>query len=391
MNHARERIRNTIEHWYLCEPLFLAVWTVHTLVRNPRIHSIRVHQGRVEYNPEFIEALSQRDLRQVLQFEAMRMVLKHPYTRRQENAQRTYLASNITLQELLSTDLPVPSATDVLGTQVQKHAYFEYYYACLAEQQQPVPSTSVMREDILPSTAPLAAYANSALSGAENTEHWGSDEWLVETLNEKIHHAQSSHQWGSLAGRYQEKILASLKPRLNYRAVLQQFRTTVLSSKRVLTRLKPSRRYGFLCLGSRRDYSTRLLVAVDVSGSMHQHELANGFSVVNQLFRYGVESIDVIQFDTQIQGDVLSLQRAKQDVVVLGRGGTCFQPVIDYIDQHRQYDGLIVFTDGDAPIPSLPRNRKTRLLWLFNNESRWGEMQLGLRRLGLTAYLQVSG
>ena len=44
--------------------------------------SIRVHQGRMEYNPAFIDALDRRELEQVLALEAMRILLKHPYARR---------------------------------------------------------------------------------------------------------------------------------------------------------------------------------------------------------------------------------------------------------------------------------------------------------------------
>jgi len=48
---------------------------------------------------------------------------------------------------------------------------------------------------------------------------------------------------------------------------------------------------------------TRLLFAIDVSGSMGTEELRQGFSVVNRFFNYGVPAIDVIQFDTEITAD----------------------------------------------------------------------------------------
>ena len=102
--------------------------------------------------------------------------------------------------------------------------------------------------------------------------------------------------------------------------------------------MKPNRRYGFLYLGSRYDFTTRLLFAVDVSGSMSSQDLARGFSVINRFFEYGVETIDVIQFDTEIHGAPLTLKRAMRDVKVIGRGGTSFAPVIAFLDEHGDYD-----------------------------------------------------
>ena len=152
--------------------------------------------------------------------------------------------------------------------------------------------------------------------------------------------------------------------------------------------MKPNRRYGFLYLGSRYDFTTRLLFAVDVSGSMSSQDLARGFSVINRFFKYGVETIDVIQFDTEIQGAPLTLKRARHDVEVTGRGGTSFAPVIAFLDKHRDYDGAIIFTDGQAPVPPRPKNRHTRLLWLFNREETYARQHEALRSFGRAAYLK---
>src|SRR5216683_1899964 len=102
---ARDRISQVVQKWFLVEPLLFAVWTTHEVAANPRLRSIRVHQGRVEYNPAFIDALDRHELEQALALEAMRILLKHPYARRPENAELAYAASNLTLQEYLETSL----------------------------------------------------------------------------------------------------------------------------------------------------------------------------------------------------------------------------------------------------------------------------------------------
>ncbi|OYP36830.1 DUF2201 family putative metallopeptidase [Rhodopirellula sp. MGV] len=436
----RERITQVAETWFLTEPLLFAAWTMHDVVAQPAIETIRVARGRVEFNPTFIASLRRDQLRDVLSFEAMRILLGHPYDRRKPEAELSYMASNLTVQECLRTGLPVPRAREVFSDDAFDDQYFEFYYRELSERSQQDPpedpgksasdardepnanesqndasneedggaddessavdeslaESSDETDDAPDSSAPtpapapssLDAYADPQAVGVENTLEWDSDELLQDEIHTAVREAAEHNGWGSIAGSAKEQLLATLNPKLNYRAVLRQFRQSVLAVQRRLTRMKPSRRYGFAQMGSRYDFTTKLLFAVDVSGSMNHSDLQAGFSVVSNFFRYGVESVDVIWFDVQIQSEVMTLKRAKRDFVVTGRGGTEFQPVIDFIDEHRQYDGLIIFTDGYAAVPRLPQNRRTRILWLFKDESTFNQMDPQLAKLGKAAFLR---
>ncbi|NEQ96986.1 MAG: hypothetical protein F6K30_09710 [Cyanothece sp. SIO2G6] len=428
---ARHRIARMVEKWLLVEPLLLATWTSHALVSEPRIQTIRVQRGRIEYNPDFIGQLSDRHLEATLRFEALRILLKHPYSRRQAHSAISYAASNLTLQEYLQTELPFPRSHDVFGDRNYDQQFFEFYYHKLLDQQsslasQPSPAAAITgapEEEIgdaeamsvsgSPGSAQvvsdpgsvaetesdsdtgdrskvlLSVYTDPDLSGVENTDQWDQDELLSDRLNELVKMAQANHSWGSIGGKLREQILANLHPKLDYRAVLRKFRTSILSQQRRLTRMKPNRRYGFAYMGSRRDFTTRLLFAIDVSGSMGTEELRQGFSVVNRFFNYGVEAIDVIQFDTEITADVMTFRRAQREVQLTGRGGTNFGPVLAYLEDHRDYDGLIIYTDGYAPCPAPPQNRRTRILWLFVSEGHYRSCYPNLEHLGLGAYLKV--
>ncbi|MDJ1179316.1 VWA-like domain-containing protein [Roseofilum sp. BLCC_M91] len=413
---ARHRIARIVEKWLLVEPLLLATWTSHALVSEPRIKTIRVQRGRIEYNPEFIAQLSDRHLEATLRFEALRILLKHPYSRRQAHSATSYAASNLTLQEYLQTELPFPRARDVFGDRSYDKQFFEFYYHKLLDQvlpllirgdrQSPSPQgkASVASgagigdvETALPSGSSdsstpdlLEVYTDANLSGVENTDQWDRDELLSDRLDDLVRMAQANDSWGSIGGKLREHILANLHPKLDYRAVLRKFRTSILSQQRRLTRMKPNRRYGFAYMGSRRDFTTRLLFAIDVSGSMGTKELRQGFSVVNRFFNYGVPAIDVIQFDTQITADVMTFRRAKREVQLTGRGGTNFDPVLAYLEEHRDYDGLIIYTDGYAPCPAPPQNRRTRILWLFVSEAHYRSCYPNLEHLGQGAYLKSS-
>ncbi|MEN8218337.1 MAG: VWA-like domain-containing protein [Pseudomonadota bacterium] len=380
---TKQRISNIIEKWYLIDPLFFAVWTTHELSNNPNIQNIRVGRGQIEYNPTFIEALDNQTLYQVLRFEAMRIILKHPYLRRKENQIVAYTASNITIQEYLQTSLNFPYAKQIFQTDEYDKKYFEFYYYKLLEQQD-----SMGQQDKGEQSGAQEQYTDPETSGIENTESWDADEYYNNQINDKIESALENNTWGTVPSDIQELILATLKPKINYREILRSFRASIISVNRVLTRMKPSRRYGFLYLGSRRDFCTKLLFAVDVSGSVTNQDIRKAFSIINQLFKYGIERIDVLQFDSEIKGKPLTLKKAKYKIKAIGRGGTYFQPVIDYIDKNKEYDGLIIFTDGWAPIPTAPKNKRTRILWLFNNEHNYRRMKDNLKPIGGSTFIK---
>ncbi|MEO9593856.1 DUF2201 family putative metallopeptidase [Rhodopirellula bahusiensis] len=464
---ARERITRVVESWYLVDPLLFAAWTLHEVVPKPEIATLRVAHGRVEFNPEFIASLKREELAEVLRFEAMRILLGHPYARRQPKTELSYSASNLTVQECLRSRLPMPRPREVLGSESHDHQYFEYYYRQLAEREgdqtddseeaDPEPDDpeeslpgdglgndssdansddendldtsedaqssrydsepngmsseqdedeeSFSREDSeepsmdttsadqngdSPVASDLESYVDPSQTGGQNADQWDTDDLLHEEIKSAVADAAENGGWGTLPGHAQERLLATLRPPLDYRAVLRQFRQSVLSVDRRLTRMRPSRRYGFAQMGSRYDFMTRLLFAVDVSGSMSHRDLQNGFSIVNRFFQYGIRSIDVIWFDTEVRCEPLTFRSARRDVGVTGRGGTDLGCVTRFIDEQRDYDGVVVFTDGDSPQPKRPKNRHTRILWLFNTQAAFRKSASDLKLIGNVAFLKPS-
>ncbi len=413
---AKEKITKIAEKWYLLEPLFFAVWTLHKVEPSMHIKTIKVHDGHIEYNPLFIEGLSPDELNDVLVFEAMRIVLKHPYRRKKDIPQISYLASNITIQEHLNTTLGFPNSKDIFRTSDFDKKHFEFYYDKITEftaegdgsdddaggeasdetteDDDESEGESEGDENGSPSGSDtqngLSQYTDEKQTGLENATAWDGNDYVEQLINDKIKESQLSNSWGTITGNTQEEILATLKPKVNYRTILKTFRASVLSNSRRLTRMKPSRRYGFLYMGSKRDFTTRLLFAVDTSGSVSSYALSNAFSVLNTFFKYGIEKIDVICFDTEIKGERLTLKKAQKTITISGRGGTDFNAVIEYINEHRSYDGVIIFTDGFASRPKIPKNRKTKILWLFDTERSYKYGKDELSKLGKVAFMKES-
>lgn len=218
---------------------------------------------------------------------------------------------------------------------------------------------------------------------------WEEDSFIVCSIDSIIDDIESSGTgWGSLAGEMEQMIIASTRAKIDYRKTLLGFRSSILSSKRHLTRMRPNRRSGFDNMGSIRRFDTNLLIAVDVSGSITDEVLKHFYSVIERIFKYGIEKVDVVQFDCNLS-DVVSLKKAKKRIDLQGRGGTSFQPLFDYAAEHPEYDGLIIFTDGYAPEPHRPRGMKTGVVWVCQNEADYNKHKTWMKRTGRCCFIKL--
>jgi len=312
----------------------------------------------------------------------VRIILKHPYQRQPYNPRRDVmrLSSDLTLCDNLegmdTIGLEPPHIFDIPRDQA-----FEQYYSLMAGQvvqmEQNADADGMPIDMDLPNKGQGDGDSDNSNKGKSLTDNlleadagaslWQEDELMSEKVNHEIETAQRCNQWGSLSGDLKALIESTLVSQQNFRAILSQFRASILSTKRHLTRMRPNRRYGFDAMGSQYAYNTRLLVAVDVSGSVPDDDIRKFLAVINRFFKQGIESIEVIEFDSKITTESpILLKQASRNLRVTGRGGTNFQPAIDFYYEHEEYDGLVFLTDGYAPTPKVPDDKRHKpLAWIL--------------------------
>jgi predicted metal-dependent peptidase len=106
----------------------------------------------------------------------------------------------------------------------------------------------------------------------------------------------------------------------------------------------------------------RILVGIDTSGSVSMPEYREFFGQINTLV--DTTNFHVLECDARIQYEYE--YKRKPNETLHGGGGTDFQPVINYFIEHRkEYEALIYFTDGGAPIP---QNTPKNTLWLVSSK-----------------------
>ena len=387
----RERIAHILERWFISEPALFQVLCTHSIEENASMPCpVRSGARKVEYNPLFLKEMGDQALDEALRIEAIRILLKHPYQRKPDACSQQAIAvgSNLTIGDnykLGSLNIERPD-----DFELPTGREYEWYSRRIQEMLPPEDGndngdgdggggngdgTSDERSEWLEAQADK----NSALS-----ELWDEDEMTVAMINGII---ESTKDWGTLAGNFAEQLKASTKAKINWRNVLSGFRASILSTERRLTRMRPNRRTGFENMGSIRRFDTRVLVAVDVSGSISSADLSYFYGVINSAFRYGFSAVDVIQFDAGVRV-VQSLRKVIRDVAVLGRGGTSFNEPIQYAHDNG-YDGLVILTDGYAPEPILPDNMRCKIVWVCNNKQSYEQSHRWMEKSGRVCTMEL--
>ncbi len=343
--NIRETIQSITENWFLCEPVFFDVLYRHQIVANDKMECpIRSGKGRVEYNPSLLKDFHQKTIEKKLGIEMIRILLKHPYERQPDGCrpeEQKAGSDMVIAPNYMIADLIQPAMYNLPDGQ-----NYEWYVKQLMRQR------PEEEED-----------------NKENgyTGLWEEDSLQMCEINEMI---LSSTNWGSVPAQMVEVIYQSTKGKIKYESILREFYASALSDNRRLTRSRPSRRFGFEQMGSFYKYMPKLIVALDCSGSVGSEELGMHLHTISQFFKYGIEGIDVITFDAAVNVKVQKLKKAKdKKIEVKGRGGTDFQPVIDYFCKHPDYDGMMVVTDGYGSVPTIPTFLKHKILWIFDNEN----------------------
>lgn len=376
------RISDILEEWFLREPVLFQVLCTHSLEENASMPCVmRSGRQKVEFNPGFVREMSDSALEQALRVEAVRILLKHPYQRKPDacSLQAASVGSDLTIGDNYRLEhIPVGRPKDYGLAPGQRYEWYARRIQSMLPACQGGPDCGDGDD------ARTEKLARSAARDTALSELWEEDELAVVRIDGII---ASARDWGSLAGRFAEMLTASTHARIDWRNVLSGFRASILSSKRQLTRMRPNRRTGFDNMGSIRRFDTRLLVAVDVSGSISTQDLSYFYGVINSAFRYGFTAVDVVQFDAGVRV-VQTLKKILRDVTVVGRGGTSFQEPVDFA-REAGYDGLVILTDGCAPEPVIPDNMRCRIVWVCSDRQSYDHCHEWMARSGRVCTLEL--
>lgn len=180
---------------------------------------------------------------------------------------------------------------------------------------------------------------------------------------------QTIKKRGNVPGEIEGVIIIEeiVKPKFDWRSYVRRFSGT---STKVFTkkiRRKENRRYDENP-GLKIKMKQHMLLAIDTSGSVSDAELTEFMNEIHHIYKAGVD-ITIVQCDTSINS--IEEYKGKNELNVKGRGGTEFDPVLDYYNANqKKYTSLVYFTDGECYTSVKP---KGRVLWVLSERSHMNE------------------
>lgn len=199
-----------------------------------------------------------------------------------------------------------------------------------------------------------------------------SRELANELINNKLLTAVESLKGRGVIPGEMQNIIADLQKPLkrvfDWKRMLRRFIGNVYDEKKKSSRRKESRRFAGSC-GSKHMKKSRVLVGIDTSGSVSNQEVHEFVSELTYMYKAGTE-IYVLECDALIHKKYWFKPGCIEGVT--GRGGTSFDPVVNYYREHyKQFDTLIYLTDGEAPYSHL-KIPQDNMLWVISSRGSKG-------------------
>lgn len=322
---------------------------------------IAIEAGKVVlyYNPDFVNSLTDPELRYVATHEVYHLILHHCTLRmpeREEDAdiynKAADLAINCLIVQTNSRKMPAGEKKGLLPSDFgfEDKLSMEQYVMLLEDDQKK-----------------NGGKGSGKGQGKVLDDHSGwSDkngaEIVKQTVRNKVEEVSHRERiWGNMPGDVKDIIMAAQRSQIRWQRYLRQFFGRLLSSKFQPTFSRPNRRYGYPYCGTKRLHVDRKLVGIDTSGSIRDKDLATFLGEVNRLAE--IQPVDLQLFDHGLQGPLRPFDRKHAKWEMKGRGGTSFKEIFDLADE-KHYRSVIVLTDGEAEAVEKPKFVKD-VIWVI--------------------------
>ena len=343
---------------------------------------VRVKEGRLHlvYNPEFFDSLPDPILFWVFQHEIYHLALHH-CTKRKPVDKREHdlynIAADLAINCLIKESLTCKRWPDACFPEkfgFETHLSMEQYVELLRKKFPQSKGGGGRGEPGKDDGSQKSPGGSTIPKPFDDHDGWGESEVAGEIIRSKIEELEHRGKvWGNMPGDVKEMILEAQKTEISWRKYLKHYIGLSLASRPKPTMKKPHRRYGYPFPGTKRKHSDVKLVAIDTSASVDDEQLAQFLAEINKLQK--IQPIHLVLFDTEIQKGPIPFKRKEVKFEMDGRGGTCFQPVMDLIAESK-YKTVIMLTDGGAAAVEKPKNLKDAI-WVITkdgaNPNDWGK------------------
>lgn len=190
-------------------------------------------------------------------------------------------------------------------------------------------------------------------------------EGKVKAIVERAVMAADSHPsrngWGNIPDDIRQAIRASISKIVDWRAVLRQFVGSLIRGERTSSIKRINRRYPYVHPGVKRNYTAKLCIAIDQSGSVDDSQLNMFFAELASLTKR--VTVDILPFDyTAAENDLFTWKKGTIPSLKRVRcGGTNFDAptlVVNDPKNRKRWDGMLIMTDGECSPPISSRIKR---------------------------------
>ena len=329
-------------------------------------------------NEEFWTGLSEMHQMGLLKHELLHIAFGHLTSFKSfKNHRLANIAMDMEINQYIDKDWLPKGGIDIDDYEdldLERKAGCRYYYDKLNKfQEEKDKNGSCGNED-------MDKLLDQAANG-EGPDHstWGEFEDLSEAEQKLIEKQlqkvladakeQTVKKRGNVPGEIEGVIIVEeiVPPKFDWRGYIRRFTgvSTKVFTKKI--RRKENRRYEENP-GLKIKMRQHMLLAIDTSGSVSNTELQEFMGEIHHIYKAGVD-VTIMQCDTSIKS--IEAYKGKNEINVVGRGGTEFDPVLDYYNANqKKYTSLVYFTDGECYTSVIP---KGNVLWVLSERSNMND------------------
>lgn len=306
----------------------------------------------MRFNPKWIDGLSIEQVRGVIEHELLHMINGHLTEPRYNGPHIDAETMNIAMdceinqyinRKLLPTEgVYIDELQSKLGIKLPEKAGTETYYNLL-KKENPKSNDgggiSIGGHSLNTMDKHTPAKDPSAMEAVVNGV---LEQAAEETIKRR----------GTIPGQVSqllEKLKEQRKPVIDWKYFLRRFVANSYKEHTITTRRRESRRFED-APGLRHEPEFNLLVGIDTSGSVSDKELKEFMQEIDNISKQKCD-ITILLCDTKIHSIVQYKHGMATDFKVQGRGGTSFEPVLQYYREHPD-TCLVYFTDGECYLES---------------------------------------
>ena len=311
---------------------------------------------RVLFNPDFCNELTDEELKFLVAHECLHPMLEHNYRRQERQHRRWNNAADYVINKLL--------IDDSIGRMPKRGLHDPNIYTAGG-------GTSDGIYNILPEQDESDG-AEHGLDNCEDAEGSPAEqaqeqaEWKVKVAQA----AQAAKMMGKLSANMERLVDEVLRPKVDWRDVLQRFLVKARTDQRSFSRF--NRRFiaqGMYLPSVSGEQMGEIVFAVDCSGSIDQHTIAQFAAEINNVKDDLMPArIHVMYFDSEVSHVESYEQHDDLDIKPHGGGGTDFAPVFAEIIEHGLTPVAIVFLT-DLCCSSFGDQPDAPVLWVSTDES----------------------